>query len=394
MKIQQIKIENLKPYEKNAKLHDVEQIKLVANSIKRFGWKQPLVITKDNEIVVGHARYEAAKLLGLKEAPVIKADDLSEEEIKSYRLADNQINALTGFKMDLVIDELKGLSDDLVLLTGFDKDLLIEPEDRDDEIPEVPNESQSKLGDLYELGNHRILCGDSTKIEDVERLMDGKKADMVFTDPPYGMNLDADFSGMEGIGKGNKYENVIGDHNDFTTDLILKPLEFFGYCKEIFLWGADYFAEILPNKNNGSWIVWDKMQNGDGVNDKYDKMFGSNFELCWSKTKHKRALARILWKGIFGLNKEPERKRVHPTQKPTELAIWFLKLFSGEEDIVVDVYGGSGFTLIGCLKTNRVAYLMELDPKYVDVIVQRYCNYTKNYNIIKNGQKITWSENK
>ena len=134
------------------------------------------------------------------------------------------------------------------------------------------------------------------------------------------------------------------------------------------------------------------MGGGQGVNDNYEKMFGSNFELCWSKTKHKRALARVLWKGIFGLNKEPEKKRVHPTQKPTELALWFLKLFSGEENIIVDIYGGSGFTLIGCIKSNRTAYLMELDPKYIDVIVQRYVDYTGNENIIKNGENIIWKK--
>lgn len=230
---------------------------------------------KNNVIIVGHGRYEAAKLLGLKEVPAITVD-LTEEQAKAYRLADNKLNE-SDWDMKLAVDELKELSKEMAELTGFDLDLLIEPEEKDDEVPETPEEPQSKLGDLYILGNHRVLCGDSTKIEDVERLMDGKKADMVFTDPPYGMFLDADFSDMKGIGKGNKYQNVIGDHADFTNDLILKPLEYFNYCKEIFLWGADYYAEIIPNKNVGSWIVLDKMQSGDGVNDKYDKMFGSNF---------------------------------------------------------------------------------------------------------------------
>ena len=235
------------------------------------------------------------------------------------------------------------------------------------------------------------MCGDSTKREDVEKLMDGKKADMVYNDPPYGMLLDADFSGMKGIGSGNKYDNVIGDHDDFTNDFILKPLEWFNYCKEIFMWGADYYAEILPNKNKGSWIVWDKMQNGDGANDKYDKMFGSNFELCWSKKKHKRAIARVLWKGIFGLQKEPGKKRFHPTQKPVELSSWFIKLFSGEENLIIDLFLGSGSTLIACEKTNRICFGMEIDPKYISIILDRWQEYTGEEAIrLNDGKK--WND--
>ena len=168
MKINQIKIQDIKPYEKNAKKHPKKQVEQVAKSIKEFGFNQPIVIDKKGVIIVGHGRYEAAKLLGLSDVPVIEVE-LTEEQAKAYRLADNKLNE-SEWEMDLVIEELKGLDDDMLDLTGFDKDLIIEPDEKDDEVPEVPEEPKSKLGDLYELGKHRVLCGDSTKVADVERL--------------------------------------------------------------------------------------------------------------------------------------------------------------------------------------------------------------------------------
>ena len=171
-----MKISLIKPYPKNAKKHPVKQIKQVADSIKAFGFNQPLCLDKDNVIIVGHGRYEAAKLLDLKEVPTITLD-LTPEQANAYRLADNKLNE-SEWDMGLVIEELKLLSAPMLDLTGFDKDLLIEPDAKDDIIPEnVP--ARSKLGDLYELGQHRVLCGDSTQQEAVSRLMDGKKADMV-----------------------------------------------------------------------------------------------------------------------------------------------------------------------------------------------------------------------
>ena len=212
-----IEISKIKPYSKNAKKHPQKQIKQVANSIKRFGFVQPIVIDKNNEVVIGHCRLEAAKLLGLTEVPYISVENLSDEEVKALRLADNKLNE-SEWDLNLVIEELKGLSSEMMELTGFDKDLIIETDEKDDLIPEnVP--SVSKLGDLYELGKHRVLCGDSTKKEDVEKLMDGKKADMVFTDPPYGMFLETDFSKIKGSVKsigfkgkllGNKYDKNLG----------------------------------------------------------------------------------------------------------------------------------------------------------------------------------------
>ena len=179
-------IDLIKPYTKNAKKHDKKQIKQVSDSIKRFGFVQPIVIDKNNEVVIGHCRLEAAKLLGLKDVPTVSVENLSDEEVKALRLADNKLNE-SAWDMNLVIEDLKGLDSDLLDLTGFDKDLIIEGNEQDDVIPDSAP-AIAQVGDIWALGRHRVMCGDSTKKEDVEKLMDGKKADMVFTDPPYNVN--------------------------------------------------------------------------------------------------------------------------------------------------------------------------------------------------------------
>ena len=198
------------------------------------------------------------------------------------------------------------------------------------------------------------------------------------------MNLDTDFSGMKnkldfakekGFTGGKKYEQgIVDDFNPKMIDLILSL-----NVKETFLWGADYFAELLPNKNDGSWIVWDKRANGnDDIEEDYssDKMYGSCFELCWSKNKHKRDIARVKWAGVFGTEQEFDHKRYHPTQKPIKLCEWFIKRYSDDNNSILDLFGGSGSTLIACEQLNRKCYMMELDPHYIDVIIQRWENLT------------------
>ena len=214
--------------------------------------------------------------------------------------------------------------------------------------------------------------------------MNGVKADMVFTDPPYGMNLDTDYSEMKGFfGKSNKFEKVKGDNEDFKPELITTIFNNFKYCKEIFTWGADYYAEIIPNRNDGSWIVWDK-----SIDDSGDKMFGSNFELCYSKNKHKRELARVRWKGLFGMEKDDTQHRVHPTQQPSILAEWFINKYNKKDNaIIVDLYGGSGSTLIACEKTNNICYCMEYEPSYIDVIIQRWENFTGEKAVLLNREE-------
>ena len=363
------------PYTKNAKKHPKKQIEQVANSIKEFGMNQPLVVDKQGVIIVGHGRYEALKHLGMEITDdMIRVADLTEKQANAYRLADNKLNE-SEWDMPLVIEELKTL-EELAPLTGFDMDLLIEADEADDVVPDVPETPQSVLGDLYELGEHRVLCGDSTSIDDVEKLMDGKKADMVFTDPPYGMNLDTDYSKM-GSSK-TKYDKVIGDSGEFDISFIFDILPSPIY----YIWGAEYLYNTIPQFKQGSLTVWAKRQS-----EAENKVFGSAYELCWVFPKIKKEI----W-FIRGINQSAERLGAHPTQKPTELGTRAMKDRTEEGSLIADIFLGSGSTLIAAEKTGRICYGMELDPKYIDAIVQRYVDYTGNATIKKNGQEIIWKK--
>jgi DNA modification methylase len=247
--------------------------------------------------------------------------------------------------------------------------------------------------DESEIHSHFLMCGDSTKEEDISKLMNGVKADMVFTDPPYGMFLDTDFSVMKpsktmaeekGLKNGKKYKSVIGDNEDFKDELVTTIFDNFDYCKEIFVWGADYYPELLKDYKNGNFIVWDKKSNEGMENTNFDKTYSSGFEICWSKNKHKKDIVRCLWVSAFGTEQEFDHKRVHPTQKPTKLSRWFIDKYSSENNLIVDLYGGSGSTLIACEQLNRKCYMMELDEHYVDVIIQRWENFTGEKAVLLN----------
>jgi DNA modification methylase len=395
MEIVKIKINDLTPYEKNAKQHPQEQIEQIKLSIQKYSMCDPIGVWGEKNIIVeGHGRYLALKELGYEEVECIRLDHLTNKERKEYTLVHNKTTMDTGFDFDLLVPELAELD-----LSGFEFDFGIdtdeeEPEIVEDEAPEVDEENEpiAKLGDIWQLGRHRLMCGDSTDKATVELLMNGNKADMVFTDPPYGMNLDTDYSGMKNnldfaksknFTGGKKYEQ--GKVDDFNPQMIDAVLSI--DAKEMFLWGADYFAELLPCKNDGSWIVWDKRANGnDDIEEDYssDKMYGSCFELCWSKNRHKRDIARVKWAGVFGTEQEFDHKRYHPTQKPIKLAEWFLNRYSKDGHTVIDLFGGSGSTLIACEQLDRTCYMMELDPKYCDVIIKRWETLTGEKAVLVN----------
>ena len=392
-------INDLQNDPKNARKRTDRSAKLIKQSLEQYGAARSIVIDENNRILAGNGTIAGAKAAGIKNLKIIEANgdeiiavkrsNLTEDQKVGLAIADNR----TGDLSEWDIDMLEQLSKEHDLNDFFDKkelnEILSKKEDLPtegltdpDNVPEVPEEPITKEGDLYILGNHRLLCGDSINIQHVEKLMDGKKADMVFTDPPYGMYLNADYSSLKTSLQmfkdkktkgGKKYDNVIGDNDDFKPDLINTIFANFNYCKEIFLWGADYYSQLLPDKNSGSWIVWDKR-----LDESADKMFGSCFELCWSKNKHKREIARVKWAGIFGLEKEHDKSRFHPTQKPTLLVEYFFDKWCKDLKNVVDLYGGSGSTLIAAERTNRHAYLMELDPKYCDVIIKRWEDFTGN----------------
>lgn len=369
----------IKPYGNNAKKHPDQHVRKVADSIKRFGWQQPIIVDKDGDIIAGHGRYLAYEKHGDEfeaDEPWVKREngetilgkqnqrELTPDEVKAYRLADNKLNE-SDWDMELVTEELKDLDDELLELTGFDKDLVIEPDEADDEVPDVPEEPKSKLGDLYELGEHRVLCGDSTKQEDVERLMDGEKADMVFTDPPYGMN----YSGR-GEDTGNK---IKGDNQD--------PTKFYSLGQDIserYIWGRVENYKHLPEEPRDT-IVWYKNNFGMG------KGYRGQYEVCFYFGNFSGSDS-----DVWEVNKDTKYK--HPTQKPTALCARAIK--NSKPNIIIDYFLGSGSTLIAAEKTGRICYGMELDPKYIDVIVQRYVDYVDNPVVKLNGKDITWEKSK
>lgn len=391
MQIEEVNINELTPYSNNPRNNDAA-VDAVAASIKEFGFKVPIIIDKDNVIVAGHTRLKAALKIGLEKVPCIKADDLTPEQLKAFRLADNKVGELATWDFDKLEEELTELDSlnldfemsdfgfDVSENRGGDLENVIE-DDYDEEPPEDP---KAKLGDVYALGDHRLICGDSTDINVIDKLIDGAKINILFTDPPYGMNLDTDYSDMKnhldfakekGFTGGKKYDKGIVD--EFHPEMI--QAAFTLNADEVFLWGADYYAELLPNKNDGAWLVWDKRANGnDDVEEDYssDKMYGSCFELCWSMKKHKRDIARVKWAGVFGTEQEFDHKRHHPTQKPIKLSAWFLNRYSKAGDICADIFGGSGSTLIACEQLGRKCYMCELDPHYVDVIIDRWEKFT------------------
>jgi DNA modification methylase len=392
--MQIVKINSIKANPSNPRLIKDDKFHKLVQSLKDFpemAKVRPIVVNADMVILGGNMRFKAMQQAGWKEAPV-EVVNWPEEKQREFIVKDN-----VGFgewDWDMLANEWE--AEDLEKW-GLDVPVFeeeAEAEEDDFAVPDGGIETDIVLGDLFEIGEHRLLCGDSTDSDQVAKLMNGQKADMVFTDPPYGMKLDADYSGMKseifkgGIG-GKKYDNVKGDHEDFTEELINTIFACFNDCKEIFIWGADYFAELLPNKNNGSWIVWDKRANGndDIAEDKSsDKMYGSTFELCWSKNKHKRDIARVKWAGIFGMPSQDTKGRVHPTQKPIELANWFFNKWGKDNDLVADLYLGGGTTMVASHQLKRKCYGMELDPKYCQVIVDRMLKLDPNLVIKRNGE--------
>lgn len=391
-------ISSLRNWDKNPRAIKQDKFGELKKRISRFGQFKPLIITPDGEVLGGNMRLRAYQELNIADVWVSVVEPKTEAEKIEIALTDNEE---MGYYEDQALAELIAQYKDEIDLTKYSVHLgqpqtlaeilqQFSPDEVvEDEAPEVAEETESEVGQVYQLGRHRVMCGDSTKIEDVEKLMDGKKADMVFTDPPYGMNLDTDYSGIKGTSRsigasrnilGKKYDKVIGDDKEYDPSVLLK---IFSEVKEIFMWGGDYYSKLLPA---GGWFVWDKcVTEGGIVSEGAEKMIGSTFELCWSKAKHKRMIVRIFQRGFAGGDSE----KVHPTQKPIKLSTWFIDKFSEKEQIVADLFLGSGSTLIACEQTNRTCYGMELDPKYVDIIRKRYAKFIDPENWEDNWQSMT-----
>lgn len=376
MNIIEKNIKELIPYEKNPRKND-QSVDKVANSIKEFGFKVPIVVDKNNIIVCGHTRYKAAKKLGLSVVPCVVADDLTEEQIKAYRLADNKVAELAEWDIDLLGEELDGIFDIDMSEFGFD---LTEEEEETEIIEDgVPEEVEpiAKQGDIWQLGRHRLMCGDSTDKETVELLMDGKKADMVMTDPPYGIDVVGDNGEVGanfGVAKKGNYSKVIADDTTDTAKAsyeILKEL-----CDKLIIWGGNYFLDFLPSSDG--WLIWDKRVDS-GIRNTF-----ADGEMAYCSFHTPVRIYHQLWNGM--IREGEKEKRVHPTQKPIKMLSEILEDFTKQDNVILDVFGGSGSTLIACEQLDRTCYMMELDPHYVDVIIARWEQFTGQKAVLLNGQ--------
>lgn len=375
---------DLVPYARNSRTHDDAQVAQLAASIREFGFTNPILIDEDNGIIAGHGRVMAARKLGLDAVPCLRLTHLTEAQRRAYVIADNRLALNAGWDEDMLrveFAELQDLGFDLDL-TGFDSKeldaLLAEPLEAgltdDDAVPDAPEEPTTQPGDLWQLGKHRLLCGDSTSIDAVDRLMDGGKADMVFTDPPYGMSY--------GGGRTKRHDMIKNDDAQ-DADLITlvrdavqcavaasKPGASAYVC---FTWRT--YAEFESALNGAglsvsNCIVWDKKSIGLGnahYRPQHEFMFYCKGD-DWRGGKGES--------DIWAMSRGATGEYVHPTQKPVELLERALNNSSKAGDVVIDSFGGSGSTLIACEKTGREARLMELDPKYCDVIIKRWEDYT------------------
>lgn len=379
MELKMMNLRDLKPYPKNAKKHPQEQIKNVAESIKEFGWQQPIVVDEQNVIIIGHCRYQAAKLLKLETVPVHVAKGLDENQVNKLRLLDNKTNE-SEWDFDLLLEQIPTLEfDNYEIDWGIpEEENEVEEDDFDvDSAFDEIEEPISKPGDIYLLGGHRLMCGDSTSIDDVEKLMNGNKADMVFTDPPY--RMEAQGGSNQWVGRqAAKLGESIKELCDF------EPTEFLNRLKELFenKMNAYIFCnkDLVPDylnwslKNNYAFniLFWKKpnalpLGGQHRPDTEYLLFFRKN--AIWNNGLENVSYSKCL---EFGR----DNSTPHPTMKPLELIGNELKISSNENSNIVDLFGGSGSTLIACEQLNRNCYMMELDPKYVDVIIKRWETFT------------------
>jgi DNA modification methylase len=400
--VEWLETKNLIPYAKNSRTHSDTQVAQIAGSIKEFGFNNPVLIDEDNGIIAGHGRVLAAQKLGLQAVPCIRLAHLSDTQRKAYVIADNRLALNAGWDDSMLMLELQELkAEDFNLdLLGFEAEelnALLNPIKEtegltdEDAVPEVPEEPKTKLGDIYQLGRHRLMCGDSTSIDAVEKLMDGQKSDMVFTDPPWNVNYGA-------VDKGNamgyKPRTILNDHmtddkwDDFVT----------GICSALFA-SSKPGCPIYVVMSAQEWPVLDKCLRQAG--------FHWSSTIIWAKDrlvlsrKDYHTQYEPLWYGwnesaarlvnvedrkqsdLWNIER-PSKSELHPTTKPVELIERALNNSSKPNANVLDLFGGSGSTMIACEKLGRTNFSMELDPKYCDVIVKRWEEFT--------GQKANLAE--
>lgn len=377
MNIINIKLSDLKPYERNPR-NNKEAVDYVANSIREFGFKNPIIVDKNNVIVAGHTRYLACKKLGIKEVPCVIADDLTDEQIKAFRLADNKVAEIATWDLDLLDEELNDLFNFDMSDFGFDVGLeeLEEAQEDEFDIDELPEEPKAKLGDIYQLGNHRLMCGDSTDEKDVNKLVGEATIDLLITDPPYNV----DYTG--------KTEDALKIENDKMEN--------------------DAFHEFLVNaftnaynviKGGGCFYCWYASKEVVNFHTSLEESgFTVKQELIWNKNSMVMGRQDYQWKHepcLYGWKEtdphvwygdrkqttvidwnRPTKSDLHPTMKPIGLFDYQIRNSTKQGENVLDLFGGSGTTIMACEQNDRHAYVMEYDPKYVDVIISRWEQFT------------------
>jgi DNA modification methylase len=423
MQIETWPVDRPQPYDKNPRLND-DAVEVVAKSIREFGFRQPIVVDEAGVIIIGHTRLKAAKSLGLAEVPVHVARGLSPEQVKALRIADNKTAEIAEWNLELLpieLAELQGMDFDLGLL-GFDQDELAKLLDPDgqqglcdpDEIPAPPDEAITKPGDLWILGEHRLLCGDSSKPADLDRLLDGQPIHLCNTDPPYNVKVEprsnnAIAAGLSSFQGTTHHQSMdVARHlekskptqkklrakdrplaNDFVSDEEFDRLldAWFGNIARVlvpgrgfYIWGGYANCANYPPflKKHGLYfsqaIIWDKQH---PVLTRKD--FMGAHEWCfygWKEGAAHTYLGPNNATDLWHVKKVNPQSMVHLTEKPVELAVRAMQYSSRTGENVLDLFGGSGSTLIAAQQTGRRAFLMELDPLYCDVIVQRYEQFT------------------
>lgn len=394
LNVQQIALEQLVPYARNARTHSDSQVAQIAGSIAEFGFVNPVLIGGDNIIIAGHGRVMAAKKLGLQTVPTIKLDHLTENQRRALVIADNKIAENAGWDEELLRLELQNLADedfDLDLL-GFDDveldDLLTSLDDDeaaalDENIPEVQENPVSRTGDIWIMGEHRLLCGDSTSEADMKKLMAGELADMVFTDPPYNVNYgDTAKDKLRSKGGAKAGRKIMNDNlgDDFEAFLTAACKNMLAHTKgALYICMSSSELDTLQSafrNAGGKWstfIIWAKNTFTLGRSD-YQRQY-EPILYGW-KDGNDRYWCGARDQGDVWFYNKPQKNDLHPTMKPVDLVVRGIKNSSKTLDIVLDPFGGSGSTLIAAELTSRQARLIELDPKYVDVIVRRWQEMT------------------
>jgi site-specific DNA-methyltransferase (adenine-specific) len=396
-KIEWMSVETLIPYAKNARTHSDEQVAQIAGSIKEFGFNNPVLVDKDNSVIAGHGRLMAARKLGMDKVPVVQLGHMTEAQRKAYVLADNRIALNSGWDTGMLSLELQDLKDDIDLsLLGFDPDeldALLNPIEEtegltdEDAVPDVPDEPKTKLGDIYILGNHRLMCGDSCSVTDMEKLVNDRQVDMWLTDPPYNVAYEGKTKDALTI------QNDSMDNEGFrqflrdayvTADTVMKAGAVF------YIWHADSEGyNFRGAAHDAGWkvrqcLIWKKSTMVMGRQDYHWKhepcLYGwkEGAGHLWATDRKQTTILEF---------DKPNRNKEHPTMKPVALFEYQMLNNTKGGDIILDSFGGSGTTLLAAEKNGRIAYLMELDPKYCDVIVTRWEQFTGKKAVLSELEK-------